>query len=102
MIKSELIKRIASATPRLRQRDVESVVEAMLDQITQGLADGRRVEIRGFGVFATKQWSARIGRNPRTGVEVAISEKSVPSFKTGKDMRKRLNKAVPSAARARD
>jgi len=77
---------------------VATIAVSLLDGIAQALVNGQRVELRGFGVFSTKQWPARFGRNPRTGVEVAVFEKSVPYFKTGKEMRKRLNKksALPA------
>jgi integration host factor subunit beta len=91
MLKSELIERISSENPHLYQRDVEKVVDAILDQITEALARGDRVELRGFGVFSAKLRGARQGRNPRTGAVVPVAPKAVPSFKTGKEMHKRLN-----------
>ena len=92
LIKSELVQRMAARNPHLYQRDVENIVDAILDEITEGLARGERVELRGFGAFSTKQRSARTGRNPRTGDQVPVIEKVVPFFKTGKEMRERLNK----------
>ena len=91
MIKSELIARIAEQNPHLYQRDAEAVLNAILDTITAALVRGDRVELRGFGVFAVKKREARTGRNPRNGEEVAVSEKVVPVFKTGRDMHHRLN-----------
>lgn len=91
MIKSELISAISSENPHLYQRDVEHIVNAILDAITDALARGDRVELRGFGAFSVKNRSARVGRNPRTGTKVQVTEKSVPFFKTGKEMRERLN-----------
>jgi integration host factor subunit beta len=91
MIKSELVQRIATANPHLYQRDVELIVNAILDEITEALARGDRVELRGFGAFSVKQRPARVGRNPRTGDKVPVDEKVVPFFKTGKEMRERLN-----------
>ena len=91
MIKSELVQRLAELNPHLYQRDVENIVNAMLDEITQSLASGRRVELRGFGAFSVKHRPARTGRNPRTGESVAVEEKWVPFFKTGKELRERLN-----------
>jgi integration host factor subunit beta len=91
MIKSELIQRIASRNGNLYQRDVERIVGTILDEITAALARGDRVELRGFGAFSVKKRDARTGRNPRTGAQVAVQEKSVPFFKTGKEMRERLN-----------
>ena len=91
MIKSELVQRIAAAHPHLYQRDVEQIVNAILDEITEALSRGDRVELRGFGAFSVKSRPARVGRNPRTGDKVPVDEKSVPFFKTGKEMRERLN-----------
>lgn len=91
MIKSELIQRIADRNPHLFQRDVEHIVNAILEEVVAALARGDRVELRGFGAFSVKNRPARTGRNPRTGERVAVTEKYVPFFKTGKDMRERLN-----------
>ncbi len=95
MIKSELILRIAESNPHLYQRDVENIVNAILDEITAALSRGDRVELRGFGAFSVKNRAARSGRNPRTGDKVAVEEKVVPFFKTGKEMRDRLNQPRP-------
>ncbi len=92
MIKSELIQKIADANPHLYQRDVENIVNAILDEITAALSRGDRVELRGFGAFSVKDRDPRVGRNPRTGDKVSVEGKMVPFFKTGKDMRDRLNK----------
>ncbi len=91
MIKSELVQRIAERNPHLYQRDVENVVNAILDEITDTMARGDRVELRGFGAFSVKRRNARVGRNPRTGEQVDVDEKCVPFFKTGKELRQRLN-----------
>ena len=91
MIKSELVQRIANRNPHLYLRDVEKIVNAILNEITSALARGDRVELRGFGAFSVKHRDARVGRNPRTGAHVPVDEKSVPFFKTGKEMRERLN-----------
>jgi len=91
MIKSQLVQIIAEQNPHLYQRDVENIVNAILDEITEALAAGDRVELRGFGAFSVKNRGARIGRNPRTGERVEVEEKWVPFFKTGKDLRDRLN-----------
>ena len=91
MLKSELIERITAENPHLYQRDVETIVNAILDTITTALAQGDRVELRGFGVFAVKKRDARTGRNPRNGTKVAVPEKIVPTFKTSRDMHRRLN-----------
>ncbi|MXN66741.1 integration host factor subunit beta [Stappia sp. GBMRC 2046] len=94
MIKSELVQRISEQNPHLYQRDVENIVNAILDEITEALKRGDRVELRGFGAFSVKNRPARVGRNPRTGQKVEVSEKNVPFFKTGKEMRERLNGGV--------
>ncbi len=91
MTKSELILRLAEKNPHLYHRDVERIVTAIFDEITVALARGDRVELRGFGAFSVKRRDARIGRNPRTGESVRVSEKHVPFFKTGKQLRERLN-----------
>ncbi len=91
MIKSELVQRIANRNPHLYLRDVEKIVNAILDEITKALSRGDRVELRGFGAFSVKHREARVGRNPRTGAHVPVNEKAVPFFKTGKEMRERLN-----------
>src|ERR1700755_2872133 len=93
MIKSELVQRISTQNPHLYQRDVENIVNAILDEITDALARGDRVELRGFGAFSVKHRPARTGRNPRTGDQVHVEEKFVPYFKTGKELRVRLNPA---------
>ena len=91
VIKSELVQRIAEKNPHLYQRDIEKVVNAVLNGITEALVRGDRVELRGFGAFSVKRRDARLGRNPRTGDHVEVVEKAVPFFKTGKEMRERLN-----------
>jgi integration host factor subunit beta len=91
MTKSELVQRLAEANPHLYQRDVEVIVTAIFDEISAALARGDRVELRGFGAFSVKRRDARVGRNPRTGDSVEVAEKHVPFFKTGKQLRDRLN-----------
>ena len=91
MIKSELIARLAEQNPHLYQRDVERIVTTVFNEITEALRHGDRVELRGFGAFSVKRRPARIGRNPRTGESVSVAEKFVPFFKTGKELRERLN-----------
>ena len=91
MIKSELINKIAEENPHLFHRDVERLVATVFDEITDALAAGNRVELRGFGAFSVKTRPPRVGRNPRTGEQVQVEEKRVPYFKTGKDLRERLN-----------
>ena len=91
MTKSELIQHIAEMNPHLYHRDVERIVGTIFEQIADALARGDRVELRGFGAFSVKQRGARVGRNPRTGDAVQVSEKFIPFFKTGKQLRERLN-----------
>jgi len=91
MIKSELVQAIAERNPHLYQRDVEHIVNTILEEIVAALSRGDRVELRGFGAFSVKNRPARVGRNPRTGQKVAVARKFVPFFKTGKEMRERLN-----------
>ncbi len=91
MIRSELIQIIADENPHLYQRDVERIVNTVFSEITEALAKGDRVELRGFGAFSVKSRDARMGRNPRTGEPVKVASKSVPFFKTGKLLRDRLN-----------
>ena len=91
MTKSELILKLAERNPHLYQRDVEHIVSTVFDEITSALARGDRVELRGFGAFSVKRRQSRTGRNPRTGEAVQVSEKAVPFFKTGKELREKLN-----------
>jgi integration host factor subunit beta len=91
MTKSELILKLAHRNPHLFHRDVEKIVSTIFDEITSALARGERVELRGFGAFSVKQRDARVGRNPRTGDAVDVEEKLIPFFKTGKQLRERLN-----------
>ena len=91
MTKSELIARLAARNPHLYQRDVERIVATVFDEISKALASGHRVELRGFGAFSVKQRGPRTGRNPRTGSSVKVAEKYVPYFKTGKQLRDKLN-----------
>ena len=91
MTKSELIARVAELNPHLYQRDVEKIVSAIFEEISAALCQGDRVELRGFGAFSVKHRDARTGRNPRTGDTVSVTEKHIPFFKTGKQLRDRLN-----------
>ena len=91
MTKSELIQRIAELNPHLAHRDVERIVTTVFEEISEALARGDRVELRGFGAFSVKQRDARVGRNPRTGAAVQVAEKHIPFFKTGKLLRERMN-----------
>lgn len=91
MIRSELLQALAKSNPELRTDDVERIVDVFFDEIAQRLADGGRVELRGFGAFSTRERDPRKGRNPRTGEAVDVPGKKVPFFKPGKEMRARLN-----------
>ena len=95
MIKSELIQKIAEKNPHLYHRDIENIINTVFDQIIKALRDGDRVELRGFGAFSVKARDQRIGRNPRTGDSVKVEAKRVPFFKSGKELRERLNPAQP-------
>jgi integration host factor subunit beta len=94
MIKSELVARIAEENPNFAQADLQKIVDAMFQTISDALVSGERVEIRGFGAFSIKYKAPRTGRNPRTGEPVEIEQKYVPHFKTGKELRGRLNSAA--------
>ena len=91
MIRSELVQKLVEDNPHLYQRDVEKIVNTIFEEIIETMAVGDRVELRGFGAFSVKKRGSRIGRNPRTGESVAVEEKYVPFFKTGKLLRDRLN-----------
>lgn len=93
MTKSELIAILAERNPHLYQRDVDRIVSTVFDEITAALCRGDRVELRGFGAFSVKHRGPRVGRNPRTGDAVEVAAKSVPYFKTGKELRERMNPA---------
>ena len=92
MIRSELLQALAQENPELRADEVEQVVDIFFDEIAARLAEGGRVELRGFGAFSTRQREARTGRNPRSGDSVSVPAKRVPYFKPGKEIRERLNK----------
>ena len=91
MTKSELIQHLAEANPHLYQRDVERIVTTIFDEITTALENGNRVELRGFGAFSVKERGSRVGRNPRSGEVVNVAAKRLPYFKTGKQLREKLN-----------
>jgi integration host factor subunit beta len=95
MIKSELIQKIAEKNSHLYHRDVERIINTVFDQIITALREGDRVELRGFGAFSVKSRNSRMGRNPRTGDSVKVEAKRVPFFKTGKELRERLNLPQP-------
>ena len=92
MLKSELVQKLAIQSSHLYQRDLERIVNLVLDEIIGALKEGDRVELRGFGTFTAKERIARTGRNPRTGTAVEVAAKKAPAFKPGKEMRRRLNK----------
>lgn len=94
MTKSELILKLAELNPHLYQSHAEQIVDTIFEEITKALANGSRVELRGFGAFSVKHRKARTGRNPRTGETVQVSDKRVPFFKIGKKMHERLNDIV--------
>jgi integration host factor subunit beta len=91
MTKSELIGRLAERNPRLVARDVDEAVKTILDAMTAALAQGSRIEIRGFGSFALNYRPPRIGRNPKSGERVQVPAKYVPHFKAGKELRERVD-----------
>ena len=91
MTKSELIEKIGVTQAQLPVRDIELAVKTMIEHMSQTLAQGRRIEIRGFGSFSLHYRAPRIGRNPKTGESVGLSGKYVPHFKPGKNLRERVN-----------
>ncbi|MBD3730091.1 MAG: integration host factor subunit beta [Sphingomonadales bacterium] len=91
MIRSELVQALAKENPDLRPEEVEQTVDIFFEEIARRLAEGGRVELRGFGAFSTRERESRKGRNPRTGETVDVPSKKVPYFKPGKEMRERLN-----------
>lgn len=95
MTKSELIERLVQRHTHLSQKDVELAVKLLLEEVSETLASGERIEIRGFGSFSVHHRPARMGRNPKTGEAVRIPEKYVPHFKPGKEMRERVNGSGP-------
>ena len=91
LIKSQLIQNITEANPHLFVRDVERIVNTIFNEMSDSLASGKRVELRGFGAFSVQHRKERTGRNPRTGESVKVDEKYIPRFKTGKELRIKLN-----------
>lgn len=94
MTKSELIERIAIRQPQLMLRDVELAVKSIIDDMSNALAGGERIEIRGFGSFSLHYRAPRSGRNPKTGEAVELEGKYVPHFKPGKELRERVNESI--------
>lgn len=97
MTKSELIERIAERQDQLSAKDIELAVKLILEYMSQCLANGERIEIRGFGSFSLHYRAPRVGRNPKTGEPVHLEGKYVPHFKPGKEMRDRVNEGIESA-----
>lgn len=93
MTKSELIEKIAEKNPNLMLKDIERIVNVILDTIIKTLADGNRVEFRGFGAFSVRKRAPRVAKNPRTGTKVHVEERNIAHFKTGKELHDLLNKA---------
>jgi integration host factor subunit beta len=93
--KSELIAKLAERNPRLVARDADEAVNTMLDAMTDALAGGQRIEIRGFGSFALNYRPPRVGRNPKSGDRVQVPAKYVPHFKAGKELRERVDGTEP-------
>ena len=91
MTKSELISTLALKYPSLPAADLEKVVSTILDEITDALVEGKRVELRGFGAFSVRERAGRTGRNPRTGEQVSVAAKRVPFSKMGKELKERIN-----------
>ncbi len=94
MIRSELVKRLALKNPNLVHEDVERIVDTFFTEIVSAISSNERVELRGFGTFSPRHREARSGRNPRTGEDVHVEEKVVPFFRSGKDIRERLNSST--------
>ena len=95
MKKSELVTLVAERLPYLTRKDAETIVDTIFDSMIEGLAQGDRIEIRGFGSLAVKHRPAREGRNPKTGERVHIPAKRLPHFKVGKELYERINRTVP-------
>ena len=93
MTKSELIEALAARQPQLEHKDVELAVKELLEQMSSALATGDRIEVRGFGSFSLHYRPPRVGRNPKTGTTVHVSDKYVPHFKPGKELRERVKNA---------
>jgi len=100
MTKSELIERIADQQDQLSPKDIELGVKLVLEEMSQALSEGVRIEIRGFGSFSLHYRNSRMGRNPKTGETVKLEGKSVPHFKPGKELRDRVNAAMQHESRS--
>lgn len=93
MTKSELIESLAAKHPHLSPREIEQAIKEMITYMSETLATGERIEIRGFGSFSLHYRPPRLGRNPKTGASVQLPSKHVPHFKPGKELRDRVNNA---------
>lgn len=102
LTKSELIERIAARQMQLSSRDVELAVKTMIEEMANSLAEGGRIEIRGFGSFSLHFRAPRVGRNPKTGESVELQGKHVPHFKPGKELRERVNESMQLASQGDD
>lgn len=102
LTKSELIERIAAQQTQLSPRDVELAVKTLIEEMANALAEGGRIEIRGFGSFSLHFRAPRVGRNPKTGASVELHGKYVPHFKPGKELRERVNLAMQADSSASD
>ena len=91
MVKSELLQKFCNQYPQLLRKDVEKILEIIFSQIKEALSRGDNVEIRGFGSFNLKKYKGYTGRNPKTGETVDVKQKQLPVFRTGKDLRSRVN-----------
>jgi len=100
MTKSEMIERISAVQTQLSVKDVELAVKMILDHMAEALADGERIEIRGFGSFSLHYREPRLGRNPKTGEKVELTGKFVPHFKPGKELKDRVNLGMRSEHQA--
>lgn len=98
MNKSDLIENLTEKMSHLSQKDVEAIIQTMFDRMTNTLADGGRIEIRGFGSFEVRAREAREGRNPKTGEKVFVTSRKVPFFKVGKELRERVNTSSSSSS----
>ncbi|WP_317923163.1 integration host factor subunit beta [Cupriavidus sp. TA19] len=96
MTKSELVEKLAARFPQLLLRDADISVKTILDAMSEALADGHRIEIRGFGSFGLNKRPPRVGRNPKSGERVLVPEKRVPHFKAGKELRERVDRSQPA------
>ncbi|CAJ0714447.1 MULTISPECIES: integration host factor subunit beta [Ralstonia] len=94
MTKSELVEKLAARFPQLLLRDADIAVKTILDAMSDALADGHRIEIRGFGSFGLNRRPPRVGRNPKSGEKVLVPEKRVPHFKAGKELRERVDRSL--------